>query len=113
VDRVYGVIRDRKVHPVEGSYVAALFGAGLDEILKKVAEESGEMLLASKNGRRDQIIWETADLWFHSLVALGYHEISPAAIYQELERRFGARARRSRGKAGTVRRKKPERPRAR
>lgn len=93
LDRVYRVIRDRKTHPVDGSYVAALFAGGLDKILKKVAEEAGEMLLASKNGSRDQIVWETADLWFHSLVALGHHDIPPAAIYEELERRFGARPR--------------------
>jgi phosphoribosyl-ATP pyrophosphohydrolase len=72
-----------------------LFAEGLDRILKKVAEEAGEMLLASKNGARDQIVWETADLWFHSLIALGHHDISPAAIYEELERRFGARPRRT------------------
>lgn len=93
LDRVYRVILGRKRHPVKGSYVASLFAEGLDQILKKVAEEAGEMLLASKNGARDQIVWETADLWFHSLVALGHHEISPAAIYEELERRFGARPR--------------------
>lgn len=91
LDQVYRVIRDRKKHPVNGSYVTALFAEGLDRILKKVAEEAGEVLLASKNGGRDQIVWETADLWFHSLVALGYHDIPPAVIYQELQRRFGAR----------------------
>jgi phosphoribosyl-ATP pyrophosphohydrolase/phosphoribosyl-AMP cyclohydrolase len=113
LDRVYGVIRDRKAHPVDGSYVAALFAAGLDKILKKVAEEAGEVLLAAKDGERGQIIWETADLWFHSLVALGYHGIPPAAIYEELERRFGARPGRSDTKLPAVRGKRRSRARSR
>jgi phosphoribosyl-ATP pyrophosphohydrolase/phosphoribosyl-AMP cyclohydrolase len=93
LDRVYAVIRDRKAHPREGSYVASLFEGGIDRILKKVSEEAGEVVIASKNGARDAIIWETADLWFHTLVALGYHDISPQAIFEELERRFNTPAR--------------------
>ncbi len=107
LDRVYRVILDRKRHPVEGSYVASLFAEGLDRILKKVAEEAGELLLASKNGARDQIVWETADLWFHSLVALGHHDIAPAAIYEELERRFGTRPRRASKRRPAARRAMP------
>jgi phosphoribosyl-ATP pyrophosphohydrolase/phosphoribosyl-AMP cyclohydrolase len=95
LDRVYRVIRDRRSNPPKGSYVAALFAEGLDGILKKVGEEAGEVMLASKNGVRDQIVWETADLWFHTLVALGYHDIPPAAIYDELARRFQSRPRAS------------------
>lgn len=93
LDRVYAVIRDRKAHPREGSYVASLFAGGLDRILKKVGEEAGEVVIASKNGAPEQIVWETADLWFHTLVALGYHEIPPEAVFAELERRFGQPAR--------------------
>ncbi|HET8761035.1 MAG TPA: bifunctional phosphoribosyl-AMP cyclohydrolase/phosphoribosyl-ATP diphosphatase HisIE [Nitrospiria bacterium] len=92
LDRVYRVIQDRKAHPVEGSYVASLLAGGVDRILKKVAEEAGEVVLASKNGARDQIVWEVADLWFHTLVALGHHDIPPSAIYDELTRRFTHRA---------------------
>jgi phosphoribosyl-ATP pyrophosphohydrolase len=99
LDRVYRVIQDRKANPVEGSYVASLFAGGEDRILKKVAEEAGEVILASKNGARDQIVWETADLWFHTLVALGRHDIPPAAIYDELRRRFAGGAAKPRGKA--------------
>jgi phosphoribosyl-ATP pyrophosphohydrolase/phosphoribosyl-AMP cyclohydrolase len=109
LDRVYRVIRDRKARPVDGSYVASLFAEGLDRILKKVAEEAGEVMLASKNGRRDQIVWEIADLWFHSLVALGYHDIPPTMIYRELERRFGARTPRARRRRAAVRVKKKSR----
>ena len=93
LDRVYAVIRERKAHPREGSYVASLFAGGLDRILKKVGEEAGEVVIASKNGVPEQIVWETADLWFHTLVALGYHEIPPEAVFAELERRFGQPAR--------------------
>jgi phosphoribosyl-ATP pyrophosphohydrolase/phosphoribosyl-AMP cyclohydrolase len=109
LDRVYRVIQDRKAHPVEGSYVASLFAGGVDRILKKVAEEAGEVLLACKNGERDQIVWETADLWFHTLVALDHHDIPPAAIYDELARRFAVRAPASRKRTAA----KPTRGRGR
>jgi phosphoribosyl-ATP pyrophosphohydrolase/phosphoribosyl-AMP cyclohydrolase len=89
LDRVYDTILDRKRSPAAESYVASLFKAGQDQILKKVTEESGEVILASKGGTRDQIVHESADLLFHLLVALGYHEIPPSEIYQELARRFG------------------------
>lgn len=89
LDRVYETILDRKRSPAAGSYVASLFKAGQDAILKKVTEESGETILAAKGGKRDEIVHESADLLFHLLVALGYHEIPPAEIYQELARRFG------------------------
>jgi phosphoribosyl-ATP pyrophosphohydrolase len=69
--------------------VASLFAGGIDRILKKVGEEAGEVVIASKNGAPEQIVSETADLWFHTLVALGYHEIPPEAVFAELERRFG------------------------
>lgn len=88
---VYGVIQDRKVHPPEGSYVASLFAKGSDQILKKVAEESAEVLLAAKAGDRKQIVYEMADLWFHTLVLLAERGIRPEEIAQELGRRFGKR----------------------
>ncbi len=88
---VYGVIQDRKTHPSEGSYVASLFGGGQDRILKKVAEETAEVLMASKDADRRQLIYEMADLWFHTLVLLAQHDIRPEEIAQELGRRFGKR----------------------
>jgi phosphoribosyl-ATP pyrophosphohydrolase/phosphoribosyl-AMP cyclohydrolase len=112
LDRVYRVIQDRKAQPVAGSYVASLFAGGVDRILKKVAEEAGEVLLASKNGERDQIVWETADLWFHTLVALGHHDIPPAAIYDELARRITSRAPEPRKKT-TAKSKRPRKRAAR
>jgi phosphoribosyl-ATP pyrophosphohydrolase/phosphoribosyl-AMP cyclohydrolase len=106
--------------PREGSYVASLFAGGLDRILKKVGEEAGEVVIASKNGASEQIVWETADLWFHTLVALGYHEIAPEAVFAELERRFGQpprttppRAIRRRARAAPRRTKTKARPRTR
>ncbi len=88
---VYAVIQDRKVRAPEGSYVASLFSKGSDQILKKIAEEAAEVLLAAKAGDRKQIVYEMADLWFHALVLLAEREISPEEIAQELGRRFGKR----------------------
>ena len=88
---VYGVILDRKAHPSEGSYVASLFAKGQDQILKKIVEESAEVLTASKGRDRRQLIYEMADLWFHTLVLLAAHEIRPEEIAEELGRRFGKR----------------------
>jgi phosphoribosyl-ATP pyrophosphohydrolase/phosphoribosyl-AMP cyclohydrolase len=88
---VYGVILDRKARPVEGSYVASLFSGGRNQILKKILEESAEVLTASKDADRGQLIYEMADLWFHTLVLLAAHEIRPEEIAQEFRRRFGKR----------------------
>ncbi len=89
LDRLYETILDRKRYPTAESYVASLFAAGQDKILKKVTEEAGEVILASKGRKREEIVQESADLMFHMLVALGYHEIPPTEVYQELARRFG------------------------
>ena len=88
---LYGVILDRKSRPPEGSYVASLFAGGRDRILNKIVEESAEVLMASKAADRRQLIYEMADLWFHSLVLLADHDIRPEEITQELGRRFGKR----------------------
>ncbi len=71
--------------------MATLFAKGLDLILKKVAEESAEVLLAAKAGDRKQIVYEMADLWFHALVLLAERDIRPEEIAQELGRRVGKR----------------------
>lgn len=89
LDRVYRVILARRAAPRRGSYVSSLFAMGKDRILKKIAEEAGEVVIASKNNRRTALIGEMADLWFHTLVALGYHGIAPREIARELTRRFG------------------------
>jgi len=62
---------------------------GIDKILKKVGEEAAELIIAGKGGERQEIVYETADLIFHTLVLLGFHDIEPEEIYAELRRRFG------------------------
>ena len=73
----------------DSSYVASLFAKGQDAVLKKVAEEAAETLLASKDGDKLQIVRETADLWFHSLVLLAWHGLGPDDVLAELRRREG------------------------
>ncbi len=89
LEAVLGTIRNRKQHPQRGSYTTKLFEGGHDKILKKVAEEAGEVLIAAKGGKREEIVYETADLFFHTLMVLGYHDISLQEILQELGRRHG------------------------
>lgn len=71
------------------SYVARLFSRGPDAILKKIGEEATEVVMAAKDGDRQRIVAETADLWFHSMVALAYFGLQPADVLAELERREG------------------------
>jgi len=86
---VYQVIRERKANPSEQSYTASLMAKGIDKILKKLGEEATELVIAGKGGSRDEIVYETADLFFHTLVLLGYYDIVPDEVYAELRRRFG------------------------
>ena len=90
--RLAAVIESR--HPQNGgdpdkSYVARLFSKGPDAILKKIGEEATEVVLAAKDGDRKRIVNETADLWFHSMVALAAYGLKPADVLAELERREG------------------------
>lgn len=71
------------------SYVSSLFHKGEDAILKKVAEEAAEVLMASKDGDRLHLVREMADLWFHSMVLLTYHGLRPEDVLAELKRREG------------------------
>ncbi|MEW6325377.1 MAG: bifunctional phosphoribosyl-AMP cyclohydrolase/phosphoribosyl-ATP diphosphatase HisIE [Nitrospirota bacterium] len=105
LDRVWEVIIDRKRRPKHGSYVSGLLAGGKDRMLKKIGEEAGELMIASKNGKADRIIEEMADVWFHTLVVLGYHNISPRRIYEELARRFGKPPRARRALGGKPRRR--------
>lgn len=86
------VLEQRKNAAADSSYVASLHQKGLNKILEKVGEECTEALLAAKDaehsGNTDDLIYETADLWFHSLVMLSHLGIGPDAILDELERRF-------------------------
>ena len=89
IDKIYEVILDRKRNLRESSYVSSLFKSGRDKILKKIGEEASEVVIGSKNDKKEEIIYEIADLWFHTLVLLAYHDISPEDIYKELQKRFG------------------------
>ena len=88
-ERLYGMVLARKLESQENSYVSKLLKGGQDRILKKIVEESGEVVLAAKNKDRNEIIYEMADLWFHTLVLLGDEEIPPREIFHELGKRFG------------------------
>ena len=86
------VIESRK--PANGgdpasSYIARLFAKGTDAILKKVGEEATETVMAGKDGAPDKIIYEVADLWFHSMIALAHFGLTPADVLAELARREG------------------------
>ena len=83
------VIRERKTSSAETSYTASLMAKGIDKVLKKVGEEAAELIIAGKGGIRSEIVYETADLLFHTLILLGYHDIPLEDVYAELRRRFG------------------------
>lgn len=89
LNRLAETIEARKLADANSSYVAKLFHGGHDKILKKIAEESAETLMASKDGNVEQVVYETADLWFHCLVLLAYHGLTPDDVLQELARREG------------------------
>ena len=86
---VYEVILARKNAPADSSYTASLMQKGVDKVLKKLGEEATELIIAGKGGEREEIIYETADLFFHTLVLLGFYDIEPDEIFTELRRRFG------------------------
>ena len=83
------ILEQRKQANPDESYTAKLFNDGIDSILKKVGEEATETVIASKSGKKEEIIYEIADLWFHTLVLLKHHNLSSEDILNELERRFG------------------------
>ncbi len=85
---VFDVITDRLTNPKEGSYTNYLFTKGLDKILKKVGEEACEVVIASKNGRQDEIKAEIADLLYHIMVLLAERGMTLDDVYGEMERRI-------------------------
>lgn len=89
LEQLSQVLEQRKIADPKQSYVANLYAKGLDTILKKVGEEATETVIAAKNGDAKQLIYETADLWFHTLVLLSHQGQRPQAVLDELERRFG------------------------
>ena len=87
--RLAAVIEARKAGDPDKSYVARLFAKGTDAILKKVGEEATEVVMAAKDGARERVVTEVADLWFHSMIALAQFGLKPADVLAELERREG------------------------
>lgn len=87
------LLEARKNAPADSSYVASLYDQGLNKILEKVGEEATETILAAKDaelsGDNRALVNETADLWFHSMVALAKVGASPTDVLDELSRRFG------------------------
>lgn len=89
LQRLAATLEQRKNADAASSYVAGLYAKGLDEILKKIGEESAETIIAAKNGDAGQIVYEMADLWFHSLVLLASQGLHPDDVLKELARREG------------------------
>ena len=89
LERLAGVIEQRKLGDPDKSYVARLFHKGNDAILKKIGEEATETVMAAKDGDRARIVAEMADLWFHALVALAAYGLKPQDVLDELARREG------------------------
>lgn len=89
LDRLAETLEARKSADPQSSYVAKLYAKGLDTILKKVGEEATETVIAAKGGDKDQLVYEMADLWFHSLVLLASQGLHPNDVLNELARREG------------------------
>jgi phosphoribosyl-ATP pyrophosphohydrolase len=87
--RLAAVIATRRAADPATSYVARLVAKGPDAVLKKIGEEATEVVMACKDGVADRIVAEVADLWFHTMIALGEHGLAPADVIAELERREG------------------------
>ncbi|NDL68682.1 bifunctional phosphoribosyl-AMP cyclohydrolase/phosphoribosyl-ATP diphosphatase HisIE [Anaerotalea alkaliphila] len=84
---VYNVIVDRKINPKEGSYTNYLFDKGIDKILKKVGEETAEIIIGAKNPGKEEMVYEIADLFYHLMVLMVEKEASLEDIYKELDKR--------------------------
>ena len=89
LDRLGATLIARKSAAADSSYVASLYAKGLDSILKKIAEEAAETIMAAKDGDTDRIVYEVADLWFHSMILLADRGLSPQDVLNELARREG------------------------
>jgi phosphoribosyl-ATP pyrophosphohydrolase len=89
LDRLSELLEQRKSADPQSSYVAKLYAKGIDSVLKKVGEEAAETIIAAKGGNKEEIIYETADLWFHTLVMLAQAGLKPQDVLNELARREG------------------------
>lgn len=89
LQRLSATLEQRKAAPPESSYVSSLHAKGLDAICKKVAEEAAETIMAAKDGDLRHVVYEVADLWFHSMVLLSHFGLSSDDILLEMRRREG------------------------
>ena len=89
LDRLAETLEARKLASPDASYVARLYAKGTDAILKKIGEEATETVMAAKDDQAEKIIYEVADLWFHTLVLLAHKGLKPADVLEELARREG------------------------
>lgn len=89
LSQVFQVITNRRDHPVETSYTCKLLAGGDNKILKKIGEESAEVVMACKDDDQDAIAGEVADLFYHTLVAMAHHHVDIKAVYAKLQERRG------------------------
>lgn len=89
LSRLAETLESRKLADPNSSYVAKLYAKGLDAILKKIGEEATETVIAAKGGDKSQVVYEMADLWFHSMVLLAQQGLHPDDVLAELARREG------------------------
>ena len=89
LNRLAQTLEARKHADSQSSYVARLYTQGLDSILKKIGEESAEVIIAAKGDNKEKVVYELADLWFHTLVLLAHQGLHPDDVLNELARREG------------------------
>ncbi|MCC5617427.1 bifunctional phosphoribosyl-AMP cyclohydrolase/phosphoribosyl-ATP diphosphatase HisIE [Nostoc sp. CHAB 5836] len=87
LSQLFQVICDRRDHPIESSYTCKLFAGGDNKILKKIGEETAEVVMAFKDDEADAIAGEVADLLYHTLVALAHHQVDLKSVYRKLQER--------------------------
>jgi len=87
--QIHEILKSRLGDDAQSSYAASLYSKGLDAILKKIGEEATETVMAAKDGEPDKIIYEIADLWFHTMVLLAQQGLEPQQVLDELARRLG------------------------
>ncbi|XXQ67614.1 phosphoribosyl-ATP diphosphatase [Neisseriaceae bacterium B1] len=89
LSEIQNTLEARRQSSPDESYTAQLLHKGQDKILKKVIEEAGEVLMASKDGDTQHLVYEIADLWFHSMILLTHHGLRAEDVLNELARRQG------------------------
>lgn len=89
LEKLAAVLEERRSSPTDSSYVSSLYARGRAHILEKIEEEATELVTAGREETDSQVIYETADLWFHTLVLLAERGLHPNDVLGELERRFG------------------------